>query len=162
MDQVPWIPKLLCIVLLSLIAMEWLLGLKNLLTFNPGQVRLFAAQASAPNKVPVQPTPAVILPLFGDALTIDAHDITVEFTPLKLNLVGILYAPLQEDCEVIVQMPDKQEHIFHVGDTLIEGATLKQVQRDEIFIIRQGRIERLSLPEKGLRFDPPAKPLGEQ
>ena len=162
MDQSPWIPKFLCALLLSMTAIELLWGLKDLVWFNHTQARLFASQAVTSVKTQAHVTPAVILSLFGEAMTIDAQDITVVLSPLKITLVGILYAPKQEDCAVMLQMPDKEERIFHVGDTLIDGAQLKQVLRDEIFIIRQGRVERLSLPEKGLRFDPPAKPLGEQ
>ncbi len=161
LDEAPWIPKLLCAILLLLISTELMWGVSSVLLFNRTQALLFAKHVKPVFKAPMATSAqAAILPLFGDSLVLDATSVVL--SPLNVTLVGIFYTPNQADCEVILQLPNKQERVFHVGDTLVEGARLKQVERDEIFIVRQGRMERLSLPEKGLRFDPPAKPLGEE
>jgi type II secretory pathway component PulC len=144
-------------MLLCLTSIELIWGLSNLLLFSRTQERLFTTRATPPLKIAALSDHAMILPLFGDSVVF--NDANVVLSPLNVTLVGIFYAPDQTACEVILQMPDKQERVFHVGDTIVAGAQLKQVQRDEIFIVRQGQVERLSLPEKGLHFDPPAQPL---
>ena len=163
LDSTPWVPKLLSAVLGGLIVVELISGVYHLINFERAQARLFAARSTPARTMPAaNSAPVDILPLFGDGLQLDVMDTSIAISPLDATLVGIFYAETQQDCEVILQMPDKQERVFHVGDTLIEGALLKRIERDEVFIVRQGRVERLSLPEKGLHFDPPAKPLGEE
>ncbi len=151
--EVPGLAKLLSVILISMIGVELIWGASRLFWYDGAQVATHAEL-----KQPIlDATDALIIPLFGKSD--EVVDAPVVLSPLNLTLVGILYSPLQANCTAILQMPNKEERVFHVGDTIADGALLDEIRREEILIVRQGRVERLSLPESGLSFDPPAQPL---
>ncbi len=102
---------------------------------------------------------AVNTPFFGEYVPKNIHDAGVMQSTLNLKLLGILFSTVEKAAQVIILTPEGQQRIFHVGDSLPEGATLKRITRDGVLILRNGQLERLSLPQNPLLFEEPARPL---
>ena len=158
----PWVPRLLCglFVMFTLAELFW--GSHAVLFADAPVLEETAAVVKSLEPVPLERTVLVNKPLFGDYIPDNLDEMDVKRSALQLSVIGIIYSSKEEESEVIIQLSDKDERVFHVGDDLPGGAILKRIQPEEIFMMRHGSIERLSLPEKGLTFDAPAKPLGEE
>lgn len=158
----PWVPRLLCGVLLLFTMLEIALGLLAFFSSESFGDDKSSSVAIAAEPVPLDRKEVVDLPFFGDYMPDHLTEADVKRSALRLSVVGIIYSPQEEESHVLVQLPDKEERVFHIGDALPGGAVLKRIQPDSIFMMRNGAIESLSLPEKGLTFDAPAKPMGEE
>jgi general secretion pathway protein C len=155
----PWVPRILCVIFILFIFLELLFGLRSLISSDAVDPGIPNPETKEKISVPLDRANVVSASLFGGYTPTDLEDADVKESALHLSVIGIIFSAQQEQSEVIIKLPDNQERIFHVDDDLPGGAKIKQIQPDEIFVIRHGAIESLSLPEKGLTFDPPAPPL---
>ncbi len=158
----PWVPRILCGVLLLFTMIEILLGLLAFFSSESLGDDQSSSLEIAAEPVPRDRAEVVKIPFFGDYMPENLAEADVKRSALRLSVVGIIYSLQEDESQVLLQLPDKEERVFHLGDVLPGGAILKRIQPDEIFMMRNGAIESLSLPEKGLTFDAPAKPMGEE
>lgn len=100
-----------------------------------------------------------IRPLFGEYVPKNLNAADVQESMINFKVVGILYAEREEDSEVILQKPSGQEHFYHVGDKLPDDSLIKRITTEGVLILREGKLERLSLPKEGLQFDTVTKPI---
>lgn len=67
-------------------------------------------------------------------------------TTLNLTLVG---RRAGEDGTAILVTPDRKQAVYSIGDTIIDGVTLKAVNPDFIVLSQEGRLERLTFNKDG-------------
>lgn len=101
-------------------------------------------------------------PLFGEFVPSNLHDFTVRPSRSNLKVVGIMFAQREADSQVIISAANGRALLFQVGDTLPGGGVIKRITVQGVLMSRDGVLERLSLPENKLRFEPPPKPLFEE
>lgn len=88
--------------------------------------------------------------LMGDyQLPLDA----IPASESALQLVGIMKAEPLEQSQVII-LTNQEEKVYQLGQTLPNGAVLKQILDDAVVIEQSGRLERLLLPKTELEFKP--------
>lgn len=97
--------------------------------------------------------------LFGDYIPTNLDVANVRQSTLNFVVSGILYAPKEEDSQVILQEPSGKEHFFSVGDKLPGGEVIKRITADGVLVSKNGELERLNLPQDELRFDELPEPL---
>lgn len=103
--------------------------------------------------------------IFGKADTAPSSSvatiISAPETSLKLTLRGII-AAAPPDGGAIIAEPGKSDRFFRVGDSITGGTVLQEVKPDQVIMMRNHRLETLSLPKesklRGLNrpSDPPA------
>lgn len=71
----------------------------------------------------------------------------------SLQLMGIMKAEPVEQSQVIISV-NQEEKVYQLGQTLPNGAVLKQILDDAVIIEQQGHLERLALPKAELEFKP--------
>lgn len=157
----PWMPRALCGVFVLFILIEVLLGLRS---FFPSKVSsdidtpLGVKQMIA--SVPIPREKILKIAIFGDYIPDNLAEIEAKKSALHLKLVGIILSPDENQTEAIIQLQNHEEKVFRVGDTVPGGAVIKRINQDDLYMMRNGEVEYLYLPEKTLNFAPPASPLG--
>jgi general secretion pathway protein C len=157
----PSMPKFLCGVLASLILIEGLLGFRSFFSTDISsglEPSSAAKQPTAP--VPVPREMILKIAIFGNYMPENLAEIEARKSTLHLKLMGIILSPNENESAAILQLQSNEEKIFHVGDTVPGGAVIKRINIDDLYMMRNGEVEYLYLPEKPLSFDPPAQPLG--
>lgn len=94
---------------------------------------------------------------FGDYVPQNLDAAGVRQSMLNLTVVGVLFAEIEEDSQVMLKSPDGQEKFFHIGDELSGGGVIKRITEEGVLISRDGMLERLSLPKQELKFEAPIK-----
>lgn len=157
----PWMPRVLCGVLVLLILIEIILSLRAIFSsaFTLEVEGAQVATSSVQQEMPIERETLLKVPLFGDYIPEDLAGVDVKDSTLHVKLIGVILSPNEKESEAIFQLQDDKQKIFHLGDTIPGGAVIKRINQDEIYMMRNGSIEYLSLPEKGLSFDAPAPPL---
>ena len=97
--------------------------------------------------------------MFGVYLPKSLQHATVKQSMLNLHVVGIMYAPDDNNSLVIIKSNSGVEASYHVGDQLPGGVLLKKIVKEGVFVEHNGILESLSLPQKQLNFLQPAQPL---
>lgn len=97
---------------------------------------------------------ALKTPFFGTYLPKNLNEFNVKQSMLNLTVVGIMYAPNDEDSLVIIQSSTGKELTYRVGDKIPGGAVIKKIMPDGVFVERDGILESLSLPKMPLIFAP--------
>ena len=69
-------------------------------------------------------------------------------TRLSLTLKGTLASPVAENSIAIIADTQKEEKVYSIGDTVIQGATLHSVHADRVVLNRSGTLEVLKLPRE--------------
>ncbi len=98
-------------------------------------------------------------PLFGDYVPPNLDAAGVSESMLNLKVVGIIFAVDEKDSEVLLQKPDGQEQFFRVSDKLTDGSEIKRITTEGVLVLRNGKLERLSLPKEDVPFENPAQPI---
>lgn len=65
-------------------------------------------------------------------------------TDLDLKVFGMRADFSGDSSSAIIQTPDRKQATYYIGDEIIPGVTLKQVDVDYILLDRNGQVERLS------------------
>lgn len=143
---------LLCIDLISFAAHGWQIGAKKS-TINTPFLNERTSQQQVKDEMKLR------WPLFGEYLPKQFGDMQVKRSTLDLQVVGILYSTHAEDSQVILRTASGTEQPYKVGDTLLGGATIKQILADGVLVMHNGELESLSLPKNKLIFEPPPKGL---
>jgi hypothetical protein len=74
-------------------------------------------------------------------------------TALPLELMGTFAAAdPTTGMAFLREGPAAPQHFYRVGDTLPGGGVLREVYRTRIVFAREGRMEELSFPQRGLQF----------
>lgn len=151
------VPQVACVVLGCLIFFELAIGF--FYDFNP----------SSPSKPTIESIPpseetsltALNKPFFGVYIParIDSGDIKQSYA--NLTLVGILFSSDEKQSQAIIRLENAVEQIFHMGDKLAGGITIKRITPEGVLFERHNALERLTLPKNELLFEPLAKPLEE-
>lgn len=158
----PIMPRILCGVLVLLILIDVVLGLHSLFSSAHTLDASGAPQVTSSvehDAVPVARETMLKVPLFGDYMPEDLAGVDVKNSTLHIKLVGVILSPNENESEVILELQDEQQKVFRTGDAVPGGAVIKRINQDEVYMMRNGAIEYLFLPEKGLNFDAPAPPL---
>lgn len=72
-------------------------------------------------------------------------------TQLQITLQGVIMLPDASDKNAaIISSPSKPAKLYHIGDTIPGDAELKKVMMNQVVILNQGELQRLSLPIKTL------------
>ncbi len=98
-------------------------------------------------------------PLFGEYVPSNLDAAGVRQSMLNLKVVGIVFAENENDSQVILQKENGQEHFFRVGDELPGGGVVKRITVEGVLVLRDGELERLSLPRDELNFEAPSQPM---
>lgn len=131
----------------------------RLLTFQSG----IKAELKQPERVISTSHPS-LRPLkheafFGDYVPDNLNASQVKQSMLNLKLAGIAYSKNPEKALAIIQGAGGVERFYRINDKLPGGAVIKRILPDAVIIEHAGDLERLSLPEKQLKFEKPSKPL---
>jgi general secretion pathway protein C len=147
-------PRVLCGVLGLLIVAELMFGLKTYFTEEAIQI----PARSVPNLALIVPIPReeiLKMPLFGEFLPEDLAGVELKNSTLHLKLLGVLFSEDEQKSAVIIELSGGEQRIYHVGDTLPGGAVVQRINPDEIYVSRNGGVEYLFLPEKGINLNTP-------
>lgn len=87
-------------------------------------------------------------PMFGVYLQ---DSVDIQITKLDIKLVGILFD--QPNPGAILKVADQNEKLYSLGDTVIDGAVIKRIRPLEVFLLYNGKLERLTLREAKLTFN---------
>ena len=139
--------------------LELVIGLRRFFLLNLYPVVKIPAVAVRPKVVPIPRERILNCPLFGDFVPENLSGMTIKRSLLHLKLIGVVMSADEKKSHVILEMPNKKERVFYLGDQVPGGAVIQKITADEIFVVRNGEVERLSLPEKGLSFGSLPKPL---
>ncbi len=93
--------------------------------------------------------------LFGEAnpedvvvVPLDAPTEELEETRLALTLKGTMAGTDNRLTAAIIADNRNEEKVYTIGDTIISGATLHAVYRDQVVLNRNGTLEALKLPKE--------------
>lgn len=119
-----------------------------------------------PSIAPSHPLPVLTLPtLSSDMMTVFGRETIppleanrVQRSLLHVEVVGVLFS--ETGSYVIIKVPGEEEQVFQEGETLLPGVVIQRITTDGILILREGVLERLTLPQTSLTFEPPL--LGAQ
>lgn len=92
--------------------------------------------------------------LFGEAkpedvivVPLDAPTEELEETRLALTLKGTMAGTDERLTRAIIADNRNEEKVYTIGDTVVSGATLHAVYRDQVVLNRNGNLESLKLPK---------------
>ncbi len=93
--------------------------------------------------------------LFGEAnpedvivVPLDAPTEELEETRLALTLKGTMAGTDNRLTAAIIADNRNEEKVYAIGDTIVSGATLHAVYRDQVVLNRNGTLEALKLPKE--------------
>ena len=93
--------------------------------------------------------------LFGEAnpedvvvVPLDAPTEELEETRLALTLKGTMAGTDNRLTAAIIADNRNEEKVYTIGDTIVSGATLHAVYRDQVVLNRNGTLEALKLPKE--------------
>lgn len=79
---------------------------------------------------------------------------------LNLEVLGARLSSVSLAGSAIIRTPDNAQHVYHVGDRLIDGVELYRIEEDRILLLRQGAVEALPFAERELAVIARGAPLG--
>ncbi len=138
-----------------LIMFEWY----RLLTFKSGINAALKQPAATVSKIKNKPQVLKHDVFFGDYVPDNLNISQVRQSMLNLKLAGITYSKNTDKSFAMCQSAQGEEHFYRINDSLPGGAVIKRILPDAVIIEHEGELERLSLPEKELKFEKTAKPL---
>lgn len=97
------------------------------------------------------------LHLFGKAT--EAPSSSLQQTPLKLILQGIMHGSDPQHSAAIIGEEGSSAKAYHRGDSLPRGVTLEEILSHSVILRREGVREELSLPRRELPASQPSTPL---
>lgn len=100
-------------------------------------------------------------PIFGDYVPKNLDAAGIRQSMLNLTVVGVIFAAVEHDSQVLLQKPNGEELFFHVGEDVPGGGVIKRITAEGVLVLRDGVLERLSLPKEELNFEASAMPLEE-
>lgn len=154
-----FVPQSICLALMVCLIWQMYAGIVSLYTIDT----IFSVHHGAPRaSVGINQgamRTALNEALFGDYVPNNLNEADVKQSRLDLSLVGIMFSEDNNASHVIIRSAGGREQTYHVGDSLPGGATIKRITEDGVLILRNGALERITLPKTGLVFEPPAKPL---
>lgn len=115
---------------------------------------------SLPKKIKLIAAPQKLstnLFFFGDY--VPTNDAEIKHSMLNVQVVGIMFANNENDSRVIIRSARGSEEMFRVGDAIPGGAIIKRIMASGIVVLRNGELERLSLPKNELFFESSIKRL---
>ena len=89
-------------------------------------------------------------PLFGDYISNINDGTKIPDTVLNLTLIGILKSSIAKDSQALIKVGNNDEKLYLINESLPGGATLVRILDSEVFLKRNGQIERLTLPKDQL------------
>lgn len=75
-------------------------------------------------------------------------------TRSRLQLHGIFYATDPQQSQAIIAVEGDQAKVYHPGDVVDGSIKVHEIKSDEVILNRDGLLEKLVLPKKGLEFAP--------
>lgn len=97
--------------------------------------------------------------LFGVYVPNDIDGSDVKKSMLDVTLVGILFANIVDESQVIIKASNDEEKTYKVGDSVPGGAVIKKIMANGVLVEHNGALESLSLPKAEITYEPQAKPL---
>ena len=106
-----------------------------------------APNPALPEQAQTQPQPVMNIAQFHLFGIYDASLDNLPETQLQLTLQGTIVNLLQPDLShAIISSPGQSSKVYHPGDPLPGGATLKRVLKDEVILENNGNLQTLKLP----------------
>lgn len=96
---------------------------------------------------------------FGEFLPDNLNNESIKKSMLNLKLVGTMEAYPEKYSQVILALPGGKEKIFSLGDKIPGGAKIVKILTDGVLILRNGQVERISMPKLGVKFEPVPRSL---
>lgn len=159
----PIVPKMICLALTLLLLWQITAGLISCFTLDKkevvAQIRVITPKTEA-NQQSLKV--ALKTAFFGTYVPANLQEVVVKQSLLDLKVVGIMYSKNLSDANVIIRSERGEDKTYRIGETLPGGAEIKQIKPTEVIVMRNGILERLSLPKNEIIFEAPAKPLGMQ
>ncbi len=146
-------PRLLCAFFGLLVVTELMFGLKTY--FTNESVNMPISHPTIASIVPIAREDVLKMSLFGEFLPENLAGVELKNSTLHVKLLGVLLSKDEKKSEVILELQNGEQHVYHVGDTVSGGAVIQRINQDEIYVSRNGRVEYLFLPEKGINLDSP-------
>lgn len=150
----PAVPQVLCLLMLLCICRECYQSLKPPIEVTP---KLSASPVTKPTGI----NALLRTPLFGDYLPPNIQEGDIQQSMLNVKVVGVLFAPSEADSQVILDLANGKERVFHLGDTIPGDAVIKRITQEQIVVDHKGRLERISLPKEDIQLEEPPGPLVE-
>ncbi len=147
-------PRLLCAFFSLLVIAELMFGLKTYFT-NELVDAPVGQQPTISSIVPIAREDVLKMPLFGEFLPEDLAGVELKNSTLHVKLLGVIYSEDEKKSEVILELQGGEERTYHVGDMLPGGAIIQRINQDEMYVSRNGGVEYLFLPEKGINLESP-------
>ncbi len=101
----------------------------------------------------------ILYPLFGNYIPKSHDKNSIPKTILNIKLVGVLKASKKGLSQVTIQIAGGKEKNYSIGDILPSGAKIVRIYDDGVLLLRNGQVERLSLPVNSLPSSSAPKPL---
>ena len=80
-------------------------------------------------------------------------------TRLQLKLLGVFASDDPARSFAIIADPQKREEVYQVGDALPGNVRLQAIHPDQVILERNGKLEKLMLPQEFLSTAPAAAPV---
>ncbi len=97
--------------------------------------------------------------LFGQYVPVNLGAKHIPTTILNLRLVGILKATPNQASQAVIDMGNRNEQVYRLNDLLPGHAKIIRIFNNSILILRNGQVERLSLPKHRIIFGQRPTPL---
>ncbi|MBU1306651.1 MAG: hypothetical protein KJ755_06265 [Alphaproteobacteria bacterium] len=81
-----------------------------------------------------------------------------ERSPLPMTLVGSFVHPMSERSSAIIMVSGRPPRLFKLGDQIVSGAILEEVQPSYVVLSRDGSLDPLYFPDA---MKAPTKPVGQ-
>ena len=120
-----------------------------------------APSAPSPGRARVRYRDVAGLHLFGRSAGVAAPATAdIRETRLQLKLLGVFAADEPARSYAIIADPQKREDVYQIGDTLPGNVRLQAIHPDQVILERNGKLEKLLLPQEFLSTAAPAVPAG--
>ena len=97
--------------------------------------------------------------LFGVYLANDVNGDHIKKSMLNITLVGVLLGDKASNSQVIIRDASGAEKNYKVNDKIAGSSLIKRIMPSGILVEHHGNLEKVSLPNDELTFEPVAKPL---
>jgi type II secretory pathway component PulC len=93
--------------------------------------------------------------LFGQTPPNITNTAQIPLSDLNLTLVGTLLKPKHSHSSALIKDASGNIKSYRIGDMITSGVTLFKIMPDSVVIKRNGELEKLTLPNRELKFSPP-------
>ncbi len=93
--------------------------------------------------------------IFGQAPTILHSTETIPLSHLNLKLIGVFLNTDHDQSKALITDASGHTQLYGIGDMMPGGVKVYEIFPDNVVIKRDGELEKLTLPNRELKFNPP-------